>query len=137
MNRASTSGPRSVRAVRRSIRHSCSAADCRKSCTPTKAHAAAHATAMVADATATSSATNIGPAMNITSISTESTEYAVESAASSTKRCRRKVRMQTVIGGKVAPAAAAHVKTSDSDACSTTAAISATNDVGKSSEQMS
>src|SRR5437764_13076616 len=102
-----------------------------------KPQAAAHATAMVGDATATSSATSIGPAMNITSISTESTEYAVASAASSAKRWRRNVRMQTVIGGNVAPAAAAHASTSGAAAPTSTAALSAAREAGKSIEHPS
>src|SRR5919198_1452202 len=99
-----------------------------------KAQAAAQATAIAGDATATSSETSIGPAMNITSMSTESTEYAVVRPASSAKRCRKNVRIHTVMGGKVAPAAAAHAKTSAAGASASTAAISAANEAGKSSE---
>src|SRR5205085_11358263 len=95
--------------VRRSIRQVRNAGERRNSTTPTSENAAAHATASPAELSATSTATSMGPAMNMTSMSTESSENAVESEPSSAKRWRKYVRIHTVIGGNVAPAATANV----------------------------
>src|SRR4051812_12114473 len=124
-NRSSASGPSRVPWVRASIRHSRSARERRNRNTPAKPHAAANQIANRAEAAATNNATSSGPAMNIVSIKTESSEYAVASAGSSPKRWRRKVRTHTVIGGKHAPAAAAHSAMLSEDAPAETAATSA------------
>ena len=68
---------------------------------------AAKSTAAAGEAAATNKATSIGPTMKMSSIRTDSSEYAVVRRVSSLSRCLKYVRMQTVIGGKVAPAAAA------------------------------
>ena len=70
--------------------------------------------------------------MNMVSISTESSEYAVVSDASSPRCCRRYVRMQTVIGGKLAPVAAAKANTHGLDARNETAASNAASEAGNS-----
>src|SRR6185436_936862 len=102
----------------------------RKRKTPMSALPAANHTAALAEANATNSATSSGPTINIVSISTESSEYAVDSDASVT-RCRRYVRIQTVIGGKLAPAKPAHAKIATLGARSETAASKAARDAGK------
>src|SRR6476660_2950011 len=131
-NRRCASGPSNVAWVHGSMRHCRSAEERRKRNTPTSALPAANQTAAVAEANATNSATSSGPTMNIVSISTESSEYAVESDASSFTRWRRYVRMQTVIGGKLAPANAAQAKIATLGARSETAASRAARDAGKS-----
>jgi len=117
--------------VRASMRHSRNAPERKKRNTPLKPHAAANQIATLAEATATNNETSIGPAMNIVSISTESSEYAVVSKGSSPKRWRKNVRTQTVIGGKLAPAAAAQSATVSEEAPFHTAATSAMSHAGK------
>src|SRR5262245_3767267 len=72
--------------------------------------AAANSTAAAGEAVATNSATIIGPTMKISSISTDSSEYAVPRRVSSARRRLKYARMQTVIGGNAAPAAAADAR---------------------------
>src|SRR5690349_9044291 len=78
-----------------------------KSNGPMHPQAAANNTAAAGDASATKNATSIGPRMKIISMTTDSSEYAADSIASSFRRCLKKVRMHTVIGGKKAPEAKA------------------------------
>ena len=75
--------------------------------------------------------------MKISSINTDSSEYAVASSASSFRRCLKKVRMHTVIGGKHAPAVAASVNASHSGAGLESATTSATSAEGKATAQVS
>jgi hypothetical protein len=59
----------------------------RKSSVPMQPVAAAKSTAAAGDAVATNSATSIGPTMKMSSISTDSSEYAVARRVSSFRRC--------------------------------------------------
>jgi len=81
------SGPRTRAALRGSIRQDRNGGARRKSSVPTHPEAAAKSTAAAGDAVATKSATSIGPTMKMSSMSTDSSEYAVASSVSSPSRC--------------------------------------------------
>src|ERR1043166_5469513 len=104
------SGPRTLAVARGSIFQDRSGGERRKRSVPMHPEAAAKSTAVAGEAAATKSATSIGPTIKISSINTDSSEYAVASKASSFSRCLKYVRMHTVIGGNVAPAAAAKIR---------------------------
>jgi hypothetical protein len=69
------------------MRQARSGGERRKSSVPIEPVAAAKTTAAAGDATATKSATIIGPTMKMSSIRTDSSEYAVPSSVSSVSRC--------------------------------------------------
>src|SRR5712691_2546188 len=119
------------------MRHCLSADERWNSSVPAQPQAAANSTAAAGEASATKQATSTGPRMKISSISTDSSEYAVDSNASSFKRCLKKVRMHTVMGGKHAPAAVASVRANQRGAGADKAATNPASAEGNASAQKS
>src|SRR6185295_12993477 len=110
------------------------ASESRNSRVPAHPQAAAKSTAAAGEASATKIATSTGPRMKISSMRTDSSEYAVASA-SSFRRSLKKVRMHTVMGGNEAPAAAASAKASQSGTGTDNAATSAASADGNARAQ--
>src|SRR5512134_515670 len=104
---------------------------------PAQPQAAANSTAAAGDASATNTATITGPRMKIISMTTDSSEYAVVRSRSSLSCCLKKVRMQTVIGGKQAPVAAASANATHSGADEVSATTSAASAAGNANAQAS
>jgi hypothetical protein len=104
---------------------------------PAQPQAAAKSTAAAGDASATNTATITGPRMKISSMTTDSSEYAVASSMSSLSCCLKNVRMHTVIGGKQAPVVAASANAAQSGADEVSATTSAASAAGNANAHAS
>src|SRR5258706_16251749 len=133
----SASGPNTLAPLRGSMRHCLSALERWNNSVPAQPQAAANSTAAAGEGSATKKATSTGPRIKISSISTDSSEYAVDSRASPVRRGLKNVRMHTVMGGKHAPAVAANVKAIQRGAGAERAATSPASADGKARAQES
>ncbi len=125
------SGPNRLSLPRGSIRQCASARERWNIRVPAQPQAAANSTAAAGEASATNIATITGPRMKIISITTDSSEYAVASRSIVLELFLKKVRMQTVMGGKQAPVVAASAKAIHNGADEVSATTSARQRGGK------